>query len=205
MRPIAFVAAIAAALLTACSISTRHGTADAVVKVITEGGHGSGVHMGDRYLLTAAHVVGDSASVEVKSSTGEIHSAEVLWANTAYDVALLRVDDASGLGAVHLSCRTPTVGEHITAKGNPVNVEFVTVWGKIAGEVRELGPWRSVVVTDIVTVPGQSGGPVYDNSGKIVGITVGVMAARFGFGGSLVGMGYVVPGSVICGLMARGL
>lgn len=204
MRLFAFVVALAAALLAACSISTRHVTADAVVKILNGKGHGSGFHMGDRYIITAAHVVKGSTSVEVKAYDGETVEAEVLWANAAYDIALLRAEDTANLGSALLSCRTPSVGERIISQGNPANVEFVTVWGKVAGAARELGPWRSVVVTDIVTVPGQSGGPVFDESGRVVGITVGVMAASFGFGGSLVGIGYVVPGSAICGLMARG-
>jgi S1-C subfamily serine protease len=103
-----------------------------------------------------------------------------------------------------LACTVPSVGDEVIAKGNPINAEFITVWGRIADSVREAGPWKSVVITDIATVPGQSGGGVFDTQGRLIGITVGVMVAPVGFSASLVGVGYVVPGRVVCDLLARG-
>ena len=204
MRALFAVVAFAAALLTACSLPVRHAPADAMVKVITKGGHGSGFHMGDGFIVTAAHVVGDAEKVSLKTSLGATVEAGVLWANEAYDIALLRLAGPVDLQSAPLICRVPQVGETITAKGNPVSAEFITVWGKVAGSERSFGPWRSVVVTDIATVPGQSGGPVFDAGGNVIGVTVGVMASPAGFSVSLVGIGYVVPARAVCDLLARG-
>lgn len=204
MRAIFAVVAFAAALLTACSLPVRHAPADATVKVITKGGHGSGFHIGDGYLITAAHVVGSAEKVSLKTSLGGSTEAEVLWSNKAYDVALLRLSGPAELQTAPLVCRVPQIGEAITAKGNPATAEFITVWGKVAGSERSFGPWRSVVVTNIATVPGQSGGPVFDAGGNVIGVTVGVMASPVGFSVSLVGIGYVVPARTVCDLLARG-
>jgi len=204
MRALFAVVALAAALLTACSHSPEDATADAMVKVITKGGHGSGFHIGNGYLITAAHVVKDADKLQLKTSLGGQAKAEVLWTNKAHDIALLRVEGPLDLAVAPLSCRVPDVGEDIMAKGNPASDEFITVWGKIAGGERAFGPWRSVVVTDIATVPGQSGGPVLDSSGNVIGVTVGVLTAPIGFGVSLVGVGYAVPGKAVCDLLARG-
>ena len=204
MRALFAVVAFAAALLTACSLPVRHAPADAMVKVITKGGHGSGFHIGNGYLITAAHVVKDADKLQLKTSLGGQAKAEVLWTNKAHDIALLRVEGPLDLAVAPLSCRVPEVGEDIMAKGNPASDEFITVWGKIAGGERAFGPWRSVVVTDIATVPGQSGGPVLDSSGNVIGVTVGVLTAPIGFGVSLVGVGYAVPGKAVCDLLARG-
>lgn len=193
-----------AAFFAAPSVAafTTADTESATVKVQLENGHGSGVHIGDGFIVTAAHVVGDTKEVQVKSKGGVLHKADVLWVNKARDIALLRTAPA-GLGVAHLSCKLAKVGEPIVAYGNPLKVEFVAAYGKIAGEPRETTPWVSVYVTDITTVMGQSGGPVFGADGNLIGITVGVMAAQVGFSGSLVGYGFVVPSAEVCGLLAR--
>lgn len=174
----------------------------ATVKIFPASGHGSGVHIGDGFIVTAAHVVGDAKEVQVKAKGGENRKADVLWVNKAYDIALLRTSSA-GLGAAKLDCRSVKAGDPIVAYGNPLKIEFVAAYGKIAGDSRETGPWRSVYVTDITTVMGQSGGPVYADGGDLIGITVGVMAAPVGFSGSLIGYGFVVPSAAVCELLAR--
>jgi S1-C subfamily serine protease len=200
--------ATTALALGACAPQPRPATpasnqASDVVKVMLEGGHGSGVHIGDGYILTAAHVVGANKEVTLKSSMGDVQKGAVLWANTDYDVALVRAERPARLGSATLSCRTAAVGEVVEARGNPLMVEFVSAYGHVAGEPRAVGAWKYVLVTDSTTVPGMSGGPVYDKAGDVVGITVGVMAVPMGFGASLTGFGTVVPSSTVCMLMGR--
>lgn len=173
-----------------------------VVKVVLKQGHGSGVSIGGGYVLTAAHVVKGVNTVTLKTKDGKTRQAEVLWANTEYDVALLRTDDKK-LEAASLDCRIAPEGASIISYGNPLQVEFAAAYGHIAGSPRKFGPWGSVFVTDITTVMGQSGGPVFDEGGKLIGLTVGVMGAPLGFSMSLVGYGFVVDSRSICGLMAR--
>jgi S1-C subfamily serine protease len=177
-------------------------TESATVKIFPASGHGSGVHIGDGFIVTAAHVVGDAKEVQLKANGGALRKADVLWVNKAYDIALLRTSSA-GLGIAKLACHAVKVGDPIVAYGNPLKIEFVAAYGKIAGEPRETGPWKSVYVTDITTVMGQSGGPVYADGGDLIGITVGVMAAPIGFSGSLVGYGFVVPSTAVCELLGR--
>lgn len=174
-----------------------------VLKVVTATGHGSGVSIGNGYILTATHVVKDAAEVKVKTDSGEIIKAEILWTNAAYDIALLRVKDYAGFSSAPLSCRMASVGEVIHADGNPGPLEFVSTWGKVSGSARTLGPWRDALILNMTIVPGQSGGPVFDESGAVVAIAVGVLTVPLGFGGSFVGMGFAVPGSAVCALMAR--
>ncbi|MDW9762138.1 serine protease [Sinorhizobium meliloti] len=178
-------------------------TETTLVKITLEGGHGSGVHIGNGYILTAAHAVKDAKTATLKTKDGKTRQAAVLWANTEYDIALLRSQDGN-MDAAALDCRVAQAGDFITSYGNPLNVEFAAAFGRIAGEPRALGPWKSVFVTDITTVMGQSGGPVFDADGRLIGITVGVMGAPMGFSHSLVGYGFVVPSRAVCDLLARG-
>ncbi|MEV4606224.1 trypsin-like peptidase domain-containing protein [Neorhizobium sp. LMR1-1-1.1] len=177
-------------------------TEAATVKVILTNGHGSGVHIGNGFVVTAAHVAGDAATVELKTKDGKIRPADVLWVNKTYDIALLRTSPEM-LPAAHLDCRTVSAGTVIEAIGNPLSVEFISAYGKIAGAPRAQGPWKSVFVTDITTVQGQSGGPVFGPSGDLIGITVGVMGVPMGFSASLVGYGFVVPSTEVCALLGR--
>ena len=194
---------VAAIALSACQQRPIEAALSPVVKIIVANGHGSGVSIGNGIIITAAHVVGDLSTVKLKSAVGDIQPAEVLWVSKKYDIAYLKASNPKRLGTSSLACREPAQGETIIAKGNPLGVEFVSVWGHVAGPSRPAGPWASVMVTDITTVPGQSGGPVYDAAGMVVGITVGVMVAPLGFGASLAGIGYVVPASAVCDLLAR--
>lgn len=196
------VAATSAAAYALLPPPALTATESATVKIQLNDGHGSGVHVGDGFIVTAAHVVGDTKEVQVRPKGGAFSKAEVLWVNKANDIALLRTSSA-GLGTAKLSCRAVKVGDPIVSYGNPLKIEFVAAYGKIAGEPRETGPWKSVYVTDITTVMGQSGGPVFADDGDLIGITVGVMAAPIGFSGSLVGYGFVVPSTAVCELLAR--
>jgi S1-C subfamily serine protease len=175
----------------------------ATVKVLVENGLGSGVSIGNGFIVTAAHVVGDATGVKIKERDGKETTADVLWASKTYDIALLRSD--AYIPAATLSCRTAHVGDTITAVGNPLGLEFISTFGKIAGEPREMLPaWKSAFVTDITVIMGNSGGPVFDENGDLVGIAVGVLGVPGANDSkSYIGLSMVVPSSVVCALLGR--
>lgn len=214
MRPIVKVAAavvLAASLLSVAGAAALTASvtpaAESVVKVKDGAGHGSGVHIGNGYVLTAAHVVRDKKTMTLRVASGAEATAEVLWSNSEYDVALLHTG-APLKGSSHLQCREPEVGEDVSAIGNPIGFEFVSAFGRVSGAAREYKPWKSVMITDMTTVMGQSGGAIFDAKGNVVGIVVGVgvmpLPAGFFLVPSLTGYGIAVPGDVICRLMADG-
>lgn len=177
-------------------------TEQAAVRIELADGLGSGVSVGGGFIITAAHVVGSAKEVKVKTRLGEEATATVLWANSDYDIAM--ISTASVIPAADLSCKTAHVGDAITAFGNPLGLDFIAAYGKIAGAPRPFEPqWKSAFITDITTIMGQSGGPVFNDAGKLVGITVGVMGAPVGEGRSYIGYGFVVPSSVVCTLLGR--
>jgi S1-C subfamily serine protease len=198
-------ALLGATILAGCSSIDR--TAPTVdvyspnVRIETpEGGVGSGVHIGNGLIITAAHVVGQNPTVKVKADVGGSQDATVLWVNAAYDIAAIRPARAKKFRAAPLSCRSPDIGEVVSAWGNPGGFEEVTMHGYVSGAERAAGPqWKSVFLTDMTTIGGMSGGPTYDAYGDVVGITVGTV----GFGAPSGGLGFVVPGSVVCELLGR--
>ena len=176
------------------------------VKIMTENGHGSGVHIGRGYVITAAHVAeGATASnpIRVKTDSGQTQDASVLWINKEYDVALLRVADPSKISTAALSCESVHKGDAIRADGNPLDVEFVSTWGRVSGIERKNSSWAEIIITDLTIVQGMSGGPVLDRFNRIVGISVGAMAPTINNSQSMVGVSYIVPSTTICMLMAR--
>jgi S1-C subfamily serine protease len=175
-----------------------------VVKVLVEGGHGSGVHIGGNgYVLTAAHVVEGKKNIKLKSSHGDIQDAELLWTNKARDVALLRAKRPDRMQSSPLICAPLVVGQKVTAEGSPGAAEFVRFRGDVAGVERTAGPWMAVVPIDISGGPGISGGPIFDEAGNVAGIYVGVYLVPMGMSALSTGIGIAVPSNVICGLMAR--
>lgn len=183
----------------------RPNPAGAVVKITMENGHGSGVHIGGGYILTAAHVLLNMDGVRIKTDTLEVQSAEVLWVNKSYDAALIKVDHPDRLKATPLVCETQMQkGALVYSEGNPLGLEGISTWGRIAGKAQAAGPWRNVLITDMVTIPGMSGGGVYDMAGRLVGITVGAMTwGTSPLSRGLSGIGYIVPGESLCLLMGR--
>lgn len=175
------------------------------VKIVLENGHGSGVYIGNNLILTAAHVVtgAKDGKVKIKTEGGNILPGVVLWTSKERDIALVRTTGTLGLRAARLSCTTPQIGDIINARGSPGPIEFFTAWGRVSGTIRSFGPWFEAVTTDMTVVMGMSGGPVFNTRGEVVGLAVGVLSTPMGFGVSLTGVGFVVPGSTICPLLAR--
>lgn len=173
-----------------------------VVKLMIAEGHGSGVHIGGGYVLTAAHVVGDEKELKLKTDTGGEGTAEVIWSSKVYDVALVHTENP--LARSFISCRNTPNGTPVEARGNPADQEFVSTWGKIGGQ-KAIGesPWRIVEVVSMTIVPGMSGGGLFDENGSLIGILVGVMARSSLIGMNLTGIGYVVPMQAICGMLGR--
>lgn len=181
---------------------TKPDLAPSDVKITLNGGHGSGVHIGDGYIITAAHVVTQVGDYLVKDRNFKEYPAEVLWKNHVYDVALLRVKDWR-FRASSLNCDVPFQGQKITATGNPFDLTFIETHGYIAGKTIQLPNWKEALIADLTLGPGMSGGPVFNERHEVVGINVGVRLHRMGLSASPTGFAVIVPASTVCKLMAR--
>lgn len=179
-------------------------TMDAVVVIRTGGGGtGTGFSIGNGLIVTAAHVVGKSKTVSIKDVDGNIRMAHVDIVDAATDLAILSTQHK--IPAAELDCRMAKVGDEITAIGTPLGLEFITAQGRIAGTARKIGG-TNALVTDIVTIMGMSGGPIF-SGGRVVGVTHAVMIAPLtgpmGQVPSLAGFGFIIPSSDVCALLAR--
>jgi len=149
-------------------------------------GMGSGFIIGaDGLILTNAHVVRDAKDVTVKLSDRREYSAKVLGIDTATDIAVLKVD-AKGLPVVRLGDpRSLEVGDPVLAIGAPYGLEQTATSGIVSAKGRSL-PGDAVVPfiqTDAAVNPGNSGGPLFDGSGSVVGINSQIYSRSGGFQG----------------------
>jgi len=159
----------------------------ASVTIRLPGGHGSGVYIGERTVLTNAHVVSDHAEVTVVTGHGEFSGA-VVARNVRRDVALVRTENKSK--PVYISRARPHPGEPLFVIGTPLNESLShTVTKGILSAERQLHGLR-FYQTDASINRGNSGGPVFNASGELVGISVAGMFTR---DGASINVNYVIP------------
>ena len=149
-------------------------------------GMGSGfIISADGLILTNAHVVRDAKDVTVKLSDRREYTAKVLGVDTATDIAVLRVD-AKDLPVVRLGDPSNLeVGDPVLAIGAPYGLEQTATSGIVSAKGRSL-PGDAVVPfiqTDAAVNPGNSGGPLFDGSGSVVGINSQIYSRSGGFQG----------------------
>ena len=152
-------------------------------------GVGSGMLVSARgQVLTNEHVIADASRVEVELSTRARLPARIVYADPLLDLALLEIDGLEGeLVPVELSSREPTPGEWVMAVGQPFGLGNTVTVGVISGLRRDHadlgrppgltpdGIW-SFIQTDASINVGNSGGPLVDPDGKVVGIATAVRA-----------------------------
>ena len=149
-------------------------------------GLGSGfIISADGLILTNAHVVREAKDVTVKLSDRREFSAKVLGIDTTTDIAVLRID-AHDLPVVRLGdSKSLEVGDPVLAIGAPYGLEQTATQGIVSAKGRSL-PGDAVVPfiqTDAAVNPGNSGGPLFDGTGSVVGINAQIYSRSGGFQG----------------------
>jgi S1-C subfamily serine protease len=152
----------------------------------------------DGYVLTNYHVIAGSSAVQVTvADTGKTYTATVVGDDSTRDVALLKLSGVSGLATVTLDSDTVSVGDKIVALGNAGGKEeLVAAAGTVKGldqslQVSSESPWGTtenltgMIETNAGAVPGDSGGPMYDSEGEVIGMTTA--------GSTSEGTSYAVP------------
>jgi serine protease Do len=175
-------------------------TSPAVVGVEHRRGQGSGLVLAsDGFVLTNAHVVARGNAVRagarrsdeepgrlrVRLASGELVPAERVGSDPRSDLAVLRAE-AAGLPSLPLAGGSLTVGQLVVAIGNPLRFERSVSLGVVSAIDRSLpgpdGPFEGLIQTDAAVNPGNSGGPLVDVRGEVVGINTAVIPYAQGLG-----------------------
>ena len=151
----------------------------------------------DGYVLTNYHVVDGATSVSVSTHDGVVYSASVVGYDNTNDVALLKMD-ATGLPFVTIgSSDELIVGDQVVAIGNPLGelTSTMTV-GYVSGKERAVttdGTTINMIQTDAAINSGNSGGPLFNMKGEVIGITTAKYSGSSSSGASIEGIGFAIP------------
>ena len=140
----------------------------------------------DGYVLTNAHVVAQAAAVTVKLPDRREFPAKVIGVDPRSDVAVLKID-ARDLPTVALGDPARLEpGQWVAAIGSPFGFENTVTAGVISATSRALGPQSSFVPfiqTDVAVNPGNSGGPLFNLRGEVIGINSQIYSSSGGYQG----------------------
>jgi len=144
-------------------------------------GTGSGVLITpDGYIVTNNHVVEDARTLEVRLAVGSSYTAEIVGRDPATDIAVIRIPDA-GLPIARLGDSDKlAVGQLAIAIGNPLGFQSTVTAGVISALGRSLRSRNgrlieNVIQTDAALNPGNSGGPLVDSRGSVIGINTAMI------------------------------
>jgi putative serine protease PepD len=154
------------------------------------------------HIYTNAHVVQGATSVKVAFKDGASYAAKVLGTDPATDVAVLQVQGApaSALHPLPLgSVETVHVGDPVVAIGNPLNEQSTITSGIVSAKNRTIESLQqgqqiyNAIQTDAAINHGNSGGPLIDRFGRVVGITSQILTGNNDPNGGNIGIGFAIP------------
>lgn len=159
-------------------------------------GVGSGViYTEDGYILTNYHVVGEADSILVTLYDGEEYAADLIGAHEDTDIAVIKIDSESLAPAGFSSIDDISVGEIVIAVGSPFGFSQTVTMGVVSAKERDISvsssslPLVDLIQTDAAINQGNSGGPLVDISGKVIGIN----SLIFSTSGTSAGIGFAIP------------
>ena len=149
----------------------------------------------DGYIVTNAHVVDGANEVTVRLTDRREFTAKVIGADKRTDIALIKIDAKGNLPALDLSNPPPPrQGEWVIAIGSPFGFENSVSAGIVSGVHRALpgGQMTPFIQTDVAVNPGNSGGPLLNAAGQVIGVNSQIYSRSGGY----MGLSFAIPADV---------
>lgn len=148
------------------------------------------------YVVTNAHVMENAKKITLQLPNGETFAANLVGVDEKTDIALLKVKNPINLEAGHFGDSDAIrVGNQVFAIGNPFGLGNSVSLGIISAKERDIdkGPYDNFLQTDAAINQGNSGGPLFNMDGKIIGMNTAI----FSEDGKNVGVGFATPSNVV--------
>jgi serine protease Do len=162
-------------------------------------GEGSGfIVAADGYILTNAHVVADASEVTVRLTDRREFTAKVIGVDRRSDVAVIKID-GKGLPTVAIGDATRLrPGEWVVAVGSPFGFDNSVTAGIVSATSRSVpdSQYTPFIQTDAAVNPGNSGGPLFNMAGEVVGINSQIYSRTGGF----MGISFAIPIDIAIGV-----
>jgi serine protease Do len=149
----------------------------------------------DGYIVTNNHVIEGADDIEVEFFSGQRLKAELVGTDTKTDIALLKVTGDANLPFVSFGDSDQMrVGDWVVAMGNPLGQGFSVSAGIVSARNRELsGTYDDFIQTDAAINRGNSGGPLFNMQGQVIGVNTAILSPN---GGSI-GIGFSMASNVV--------
>jgi S1-C subfamily serine protease len=186
------------------NVNTRFESHDRFFPMLSAQGEGSGsgsVIDKSGHILTNYHVVEDAQAIQVTLPGDKSYDATLIGYDAGHDIAILKIDaPADVLFPITFgTSQNLKVGQRVYALGNPFGLEGTMTTGIISNLNRTLPSrvegldMKSIIQTDAALNPGNSGGPLLDSSGRMIGMNVAIATKS----GQNAGLGFAIPVSRI--------
>jgi len=146
----------------------------------------------DGYIVTNNHVIEDADLIEVTFPNGDTYEAELLGRDPATDIALLKIEAGKPMPFVKFGdSDNAEVGEWVMAIGNPFGYSGSVAAGIISARNRDIshGSYDDFIQTDVAINKGNSGGPLFNMDGDVIGVNTAILSPT----GYSVGISFSVP------------
>ena len=150
----------------------------------------------DGYAITNNHIVENGQKVKIFTAQGDEYAAKIIGADPKSDVALIKVDAKSLIFAELGDSAQVKVGEWVMAIGNPLGMEHTVTAGIVSAKGRQLGlgdgSYEDFIQTDAAINRGNSGGPLVNMKGEVIGINSNILTPT----GGNIGIGFAIPSNM---------
>lgn len=149
----------------------------------------------DGFIVTNNHVIEGADEIKVEFTDGKVLAAKVVGADPVVDIAVLKVEADSALPYVSFGdSDVMRVGDWVLAVGNPLGQGFSVSAGIVSARSRELsGTYDDFLQTDAAINRGNSGGPLFNMDGQVIGVNTAILSPN---GGSI-GIGFSMASNVV--------